>query len=53
MYCTLFVGVWLRGKGSKNGYNEDQDTSPHSLQAMTECKNKKIGCESRKSIQVK
>ncbi len=28
MYRTLFVGVWLRGKGSKNGYNEDQDTFP-------------------------
>ena len=28
MYRTLFVGVWLREKGSKNGYNEDQDTSP-------------------------
>ena len=28
MYRTLFVGVWLRGKGSKNGYNAGQDTSP-------------------------
>lgn len=27
MYRTLFVGVWLRGKGSKNWYNKDQDTS--------------------------
>ena len=28
MYRTLFVGVWLRGKGSKNGYNEDRATFP-------------------------
>ena len=43
MYRTLFVGVWLRGKGSKNWYNKDQDTSPFRSMQWPNEKTKGLG----------
>ena len=43
IYRTLFVGVWLRGKDSKNGYNKDQDLSPFRSMQWPNEKTKGLG----------